>query len=167
MLLLISLPVIGILIAVLICRRNNFYDGWIGQSVLGCFFGFCVAIACFFAVSSFAEKVKVHHSHWTLYAMHDQSSVSGSFFLGSGSVGSETYYSFYYVDKDSVGTFYKPCKIVADNAVIYEEDRSNGELEVTIEQFANPMLNYISSPRRTFYYAFHIPRGSIAPRFIL
>jgi len=93
--------------------------------------------------------------------------VTGSFFLGSGSLDGKPCYTYYYIDKDSAGTFYVPRTIPVDNVTIYEEDRSDGELEVTVEVFLDPTLNLISAPYPSYYYAFHIPRGSIVQQFSL
>lgn len=167
MLLFICLPIIGLVFALIHCYREDFVEGFIGQSIVGILCGAVCALGISLLVMFNADTHRIHHSHWTLYAMHGSSSVSGTFLFGSGSVNGQQSYTYYYIDKDSTGTFYVPCTISGDNVSIYEEDRSDGELEVTVEVFVNPELYLISESSSTLYYAFHIPKGSIVQQFSL
>ena len=108
--------------------------------------------------------------HWTegetikLVSLRSGDSVSGSFFLGTGSIGTTQYY-FYYKE---AGRGYQPGRVeVADNVTIFEEKRQAGELKVYTSKFVNPSLEWVALNVEHHKYEFIIPEGSLKKNFVL
>lgn len=100
----------------------------------------------------------------TLVSLRNQTGVSGSFFLGTGTVDSEDYY-YYYVGSAEKG--YQPSKIEVDgNVTIFEEERADGELKTFSHEFTSDIFSLfgISIGKR---YEFRIPKGSLVQNFEL
>lgn len=90
-----------------------------------------------------------------IYAMQDNLTTGGSFFLGSGHIDDELKY--FYVEKTEFG--YSVTNVDADNAYIqYSNDRCH--LEKHTYTFNNWFVRLIAVPCST-RYVFYIPEGSI------
>jgi len=108
--------------------------------------------------------------HWTesettqLVSLRNSDSISGNFFIGTGSIGTTQYYFFY----KEAGQGYQPGKVaIKDNVVVFEEKRQNGELKVYTYQFVNPSLGWIAMDCQNQKYEFIIPEGSLKKNFVL
>jgi len=99
-----------------------------------------------------------------LVSLRNSDGISGNFFLGTGSIGTTQYYFFH----KEAGRGYRPGKVeVADNVVVFEEKRQNGELRAYTYQFVNPSLRWVAKDRKSQKYEFVIPEGSLKKNFVL
>jgi hypothetical protein len=108
---------------------------------------------------------------YRLVALRNTSSVGGTLILGTGYIGLEEYYQYFY-EYDG-GYVRGRLKVSAKDyhIVVYEEDRQDGVLfffgckEVTetpkITSFFSERIATQGSCKRFNRYEFHIPRGSI------
>lgn len=133
------------------------------MTVVGFFVGFIVAML----IGVFLPLQWVPLETRPLVNLRSNDGISGRFFLGSGTVGTTEYY-FYYTKNQDGG--FEPNKLSTDSnkIVIFEEDRSDGELRIYEDTFTNKILDYIaidlSSKRK---YEFHIPLESLTRDFHL
>lgn len=90
-----------------------------------------------------------------IYALQDNLTTEGSFFLGSGHINDELKY--FYVKETDVG--YTVCNVDADDSYIrYTTDRCH--IEKQSYKFSNDFVAAIAIPMSE-RYIFHIPDGSI------
>jgi hypothetical protein len=108
--------------------------------------------------------------HWTepetvqLVSLRNSDGISGHFFLGTGSINTTQYYFFY----KEVGKGYQPGKVkVADNVMVFEEKRQNGQLKIYTYQFANASLRWVAMDWPIHKYEFIIPERSLKKNFVL
>ena len=108
--------------------------------------------------------------HWklagtdTLVSLRNQAGVSGSFYLGTGTVDSHDYY-YYYVGSAEEG--YQPRRIKVDeNVTIFEEERTDGELKTFSREFKSDIYSLFGLTAGT-RYEFRIPKGSLKQHFLL
>lgn len=101
-------------------------------------------------------------SQLELVALQDNNGIHGDFFLGSGFIESELYYVFYYKYEDKEGAGFKTDRILAKNAIVYEQIRNDGL--VKIYKFSRGGFL-----RKTVFerYEIFIPKGSILRQFQL
>lgn len=115
-------------------------------------------------------KWSEHYSSTKLISMKDQNSMYGSFFLGSGQIGNEDYYKYYYEYDGGYkkGTLY-PNRLSGrmSEVIIFEEDRKDGELRVFKLEYSEAWHNFIFTETVSLRYEFHIPKGTIARGFEL
>lgn len=98
-----------------------------------------------------------------LISLRDSEGLSGSFFLGSGKIGTTPYYFFY----KKVGNGYQLGKVaVDDNVIVFEEKREDGQLKVYTRKFTNPSLRWIALTWPSHKHEFVIPEGSIKRNFL-
>lgn len=102
---------------------------------------------------------------WNLASLRDQSSVSGNFFLGIGSIDEVQYYT-YYVDHGNKQ--YSRDKIEVDDVLmINESDTIPPRLTRYVNVFNNPTYHLFAVDSLTERYEFTIPVGSIIKKFKL
>lgn len=108
--------------------------------------------------------------HWKLagtdilVSLRNQAGVSGSFYLGTGTVDSHEYY-YYYVGSAKEG--YQPRRIKVDeNVTIFEEERTDGELKTFSHEFNSDIFSLFGLTTGT-RYEFRIPNGSLKQNFLL
>lgn len=116
--------------------------------------GFALGVG-YFPAQTFMVEDTVH-----LAALRDNSTVRGSFFLGSGSIGQEQRY--FYMRK--VGDGFKQDSIAASEAIVYEQD---GEPRIVTYQsdFVNPMWYVIGLPSKSKDADIYVPVGSIVQNY--
>lgn len=140
----------------------------VGGSILGGFIGAIAgaAIASVFGLMAPLEPV-VRSETYHLVSLRNNDGVQGSFFLGSGSIGTEQYYFFY----QEAGDGFMPGKVLVDgNVTVYEEDRTNADLVASWTEYRHhPIDNFVIHWNAGSYtrYAFHVPRGAIQRNFTL
>ena len=103
-----------------------------------------------------------------LVSLRSNTETEGSLFLGSGNINGQEYYYFY----EALGNGgYRLSKIPArSNVTIFEEDRSDGLLEVSSAGHRNTMFFGLVELRASFQpdtTTFRVPRGSIQRNFVL
>jgi hypothetical protein len=138
-------------------------------SGVGCFFGglflyglaalliFCVIGAIFTPV---AKSDFVDQGYYEIYALKDNGGVSGSFFLGSGSVKSTMYY--YYLSEDNDG--YKIYKLDVNSASInYTNEKPKIEVFQTIDK--TKWLWWVGAFWAETKYVIYVPQDSIDMTF--
>ncbi|GEM_PF-5533823 len=100
-----------------------------------------------------------------LVSLRNSDTVSGSFFLGTGTVNGRECYVFFKV----VGSGFELAKLNAEAGVtVHEEDRGDGQLVRLETAFVDPQAHYwamLGEPETR--YAFYVPRGSIRRNFNL
>lgn len=114
-----------------------------------------------FTILSIANLLPTHteSTYGSLEAINDNSSVSGSFFLGSGSVNGRMVFSYYQKSGDS----YQLLQQDADRSLVKYTD-GIPTVEYLKDCSSIPSLESIcSSPRFIFY----VPRGSIQSNYNL
>lgn len=107
-------------------------------------------IGCFF------EPVSYTQTETPLIALKDNSTINGSFFLGCGSVGSETQYS--YAVNTEFGIEIKT--LPADEKIYFKYDEGTPAL-ITSKPVYSTLAEWISIPDDPTIYTFRIPKGSI------
>ena len=90
---------------------------------------------------------------YQLANLHDDTLTEGFFFLGTGSINEERCV-FYRYEEDGG---WKLDSVEADLAIIYEEERSDGELII----YKPTLLSWFWSIYYDDRYEFYIPEGSI------
>lgn len=172
--LIILLTVLGLIIGFLrgtkysdrsIIRLNMFFQS-LGGLIIGAVSGFLVTLILSLFVKH--DRVPVKVDRVDIHAMSDGSSLSGSFFLGSGSIDGREYY-YYYETLDNGG--FKQRKVPVDIAIIFEHaDIENGRVEMfnTVLPddhwavgWAFRGCNCANDLNLYKLYEFHIPKGSI------
>ena len=166
-------PFVFVLIFIIFSWRN-FYDNLVNDFLEYCMTTLTLA---FFAALAFALGILlalaiglVVPSQWAgpettnLVSLRNSDGISGHFFLGTGSIGNTQYYFFY----KEAGQGYKPGKVeVANNVIVFEDKREDGQLKTYTRQFINPLFKWIAIDRLKHRYEFIIPEGSLKKNFSL
>lgn len=163
--------IVGVILGRNIGRPNTPPDigNTISGGVFGVLLGAVASLVVTVVIGSFlARPVWVRTNVTELVSLRsDDHQIKGTFFLGSGSIGDNTWY-FYYA---KVGGGYQPKKLVADEKVtIFEDNTKNPSLVQFTKcdhgRFNNRLYFY---PIFTdeYKYEFHIPPGAIRRNFIL
>ncbi len=140
-------------------RGARFLAGLVGSVM-----GIAVSVIISTLIIHLAPTETVVYSHVELVALKDNTSgVSGSFFIGSGTIQTRSYYFFYARNQD--GSYYQD-KVSTESANIYEEDRTDGALKTYVRR---PQGNwrYFCLFEKRYTYCFYIPKGSIPHQFRL
>ena len=137
--------------------------------LLGLFLGAVVGLMAGAGVASVVGSRHPQHMVLTetvpLVTLRNADGVAGSFFLGTGSVESVPYY-FYYKPSGDGG--YKQDRLQSSaNVTVYEEDRTDGALEVYERKFVDPSDERWGADGGHAEYKFRIPRGSLKKQFRL
>jgi hypothetical protein len=166
--------VITILIAVLIwegvCARWYVRKVDATECALAATFGgaivFAVTVMVATGLGAIAPKQTVLSFTYPLVALRSQDAVSGSFFLGSGQIGSDLYYSWYEGMQDG-GLV--PHRIIASTRTrIYEEATSAPELRVYVDVLREGWWRrFVLDQDQEQTITFHIPIGSVKRGFSL
>jgi hypothetical protein len=101
-----------------------------------------------------------------LASLRGSDSLSGSFFLGCGSIGTTPHYVYYQCTKDG-GYEYARKRADTGDAFVYEEDRTDGILEVVTYRPPAWMRGWLVFWEVNHVWNFHIPKGSIQRSFSL
>lgn len=99
-----------------------------------------------------------HSESKTIYSVFNESSTSGSFFIGIGEFGSDRYYYYYHKTKD--GLTRKKIKNDSGSRV-YIKEGSDGTPKLTKKYYtfdSNWIFTIDDPPTK---YIFHVPEGSV------
>ncbi len=141
------------------------YDGMIG---LGIFVFFAINLIGFMIAGAIGSATLFNGEHdtrtaitntETLQALAVDSSVSGHFFLGSGTVDGKRVLNYITVKSDDTGTYSEVKQIKATDVRIYQ-DSDEPRLDTRNTYFSNPAVWPGEYPAGTDYF-FHVPAGSI------
>ena len=128
---------------------------------LGCMVGFLIATV----VGAFVPKHSVLIETTSMMAMKDQSTVSGSFFLGSGSIDGKWKYAFYTIGKDKS---IKLQTVDVGEAMVFEDGEENPRVERYGKEFDEENWKYFAiGCDCANHYEFHVPKGSLTNQFKL
>ncbi|MFH0969270.1 MAG: hypothetical protein V1804_02070 [Patescibacteria group bacterium] len=139
------------------------------SGIMGLIIGGMVALFVMFAVVSMSPSEQKYEEldRVELVALNNSRSTEGAFFLGSGRIESIPYYFFYYQLPDGGK---KLGKLIAENATVYEEKRTNAYMArvsgKTIRKKTR-ILSWLLIPEsllhgtRSSSYALHVPEGTI------
>lgn len=125
---------------------------------------FIAIIVLVFSSGIFPSELQLHQESSILSIKHENS-IEGTFFLGSGSIDSETYY-FYLQQREDGGIKYS--KINTSDAILYETE-DNFRIERWRKEYKNPIIRriFIAPVLANDEVRFYIPEGSILYNFIL
>lgn len=98
---------------------------------------------------------------YELVALRDNIGMSGSFFLGTGSIDQEITYFFYRKE----GTGFKADKV--SNAVIFEDEETQPYVQKYDSEFKNSFWDIFVFPMKEYPTEIHIPKGSILQNYTL
>lgn len=142
----------------------------VAKFVFMCFATVISSVACFcviFCVTGLLsllipENKQNIELEWSknIIALKDNSSASGSFFIGSGYVNDELYY--YYVSEGKHG--YEMKKLEADQCYIIYDNNVHSIEFWEAKSFKNKAYNIFAIPTER-YYVFRVPEGSITNEF--
>lgn len=152
--------IIGLIVGIVI-SINDYCDFWEGVgitvlvTILGVMISFFIMMPVSAIADSCADKTWSTVEDSDIYALQDNLTTEGSFFLGSGHINDELKY--FYVKETDVG--YTVCNVDADDSYIrYTTDRCH--IERQTYEFTNGFVKLIAFPISD-RYIFHIPDGSI------
>lgn len=131
---------------------------------IGVTLAFLIGAAVGFAISLCLPKDYVYEkATFELESIKDNSSISGSFFLGSGNINGTMSYAFYYKNSDNE---YRLQTVQSDKAVIIYTDSIPVLEEYTLRMVKNnwSILGMYDGRKE---YKFKIPPGSIKNSFNL
>jgi len=159
-------PILLAIIAVIVwIRYRKSSDDPAGPAMF-IFVGVMLGLLIGVLAGNFIPKYKVVSNTVKIVSLRNGDGITGSFFLGSGSIGSEQYY-FYY---KKVGNGYQQGKLMADDKVtVFEEERKDGEIRIYVSNFVSKSYFWVAFPVCMFEpkYEFHIPNGSLKMNFTL
>lgn len=174
MLTIICCAMLGLYVGFINTRKNPESKNWEywGNCILGVMVGALVGmiLACIFSTFLGDKQVQQNEYNKTeIVALTDNSQLSGSFFLASGSVGQEECYKFY---SKTVGGGKKFDSLPAKDVIIYEENRNDAYISQiqTTENYPKikqgiylfiPKFLIYSGSHLTGQYAIHVPKGTI------
>lgn len=102
---------------------------------------------------------EVLKEEYELHAIVDNSEITGSFFLGCGSVGEDKYYS--YIIETERGKTVETLKIDGINDIYFKDTVETPMLKYYESELEKDWWNWFSISAGDNYYVFHIPEGSI------
>lgn len=112
----------------------------------------------------------VQERHINLYSLSNNTQISGSFFLGCGSISEKPVFYFYYGDPIYSPNSKALSYVYANDSIIYE-DLKDGEAPYLVIAFTEPRRPFPgtveSSKCRIVQYEFHVPQNSINQTFNL
>jgi hypothetical protein len=143
---------------------------FIGSFVFGGVFtlfvaGLCAGAAVLIGLAFDTHSVEISRSK--LVSIRDKDGISGTFFLGTGQIGSDQYY-FYYEQRQDGG--FRPGKVKSNDGVrVYEEARQDAELVTFTWELNKSWAKWVALPinRGGYVYDFHVPQGTIRTGFTM
>jgi hypothetical protein len=158
--------IIGILTGIIIAIVSNYRNGWtdfidyfldsILYGLLGFAFGGLIAFSLPMSTETKSESYNIE-------SLSDNSSISGNFFIGCGSINGVMKYSFYYSNKD----YYKLMQIDCEDAIVkYSEDSPR---IIIYEDEPLPKLINLFALDADFnrHYEICVPKGTIKNNYTL
>lgn len=112
------------------------------------------------------QEINEQASHEaSLATLRSSQGISGSFFLGSGSIGSDMYYFYYESDG---GNRYSPRQRRAGGGVyVYEEDRKDASVQIFEWHFKRNWMRFFAFGPEGETTRFRVPKGSILQGYVL
>lgn len=137
------------------------YDGWIEEIFLGGIIGaLCGLIPAAIIVIMLAVPLTTTESRKTpIAALGDGSSISGRFYLGSGTIDEKMVFN-YYADN---GGSYSLMQAGAEISSIVEDDGKYVETSVKV----TPSRWYTFGMETVTHVTFHVPKNSVKNNYIL
>lgn len=163
----ITIIVFAVLIGVLVVATtwdyiDDFSDYFIAfmQFLLGAIFG-CI-IGALVALILPAKEQEIKYTH-RLEALQDGNRVSGSFFLGCGTIDGKMQYVYYYESPDG----YRMNQIGYDEVVIKYSDE-NPRIDIyKMEPIKGKFINLFAIDMLTERNVIYVPKGTIKQNFTL
>lgn len=142
---------------------RGFMDYFMGLMLGACvaFLAAVPAVGLAFLLGLMFESHAVKTGQSNLAAIRDKDSVSGQFFLGSGSIEGSPYYFYYRLGKDGG---LRPGKVKASSGVVvYEERRADAILITYRFELDQPWAWIIAAPVSAggSSYEFRVPEGTV------
>lgn len=122
-------------------------------------------ISLFVFTSCHTETQWKNITETTLLSMRTSESITGSFFLGCGTIDSNLYYIYW--THDEIGIQPHRLGAYSSNVFVIEEDRFDGFLIYKELQPVHQSMWNLSFSDYQNRYEFHIPKGSLIREFIL
>lgn len=142
---------------------------------MGMAFCFGGAIAAVFGllitlpIYSFAAKSVDDTPAWTqqLVSLRSADGASGSFFLGSGRIDSELYYTWYERLRD--GAIVSHRMVARGDVLVYEQDRIDAQLSGWHRHFTHAWVRWfaLDMDEDIYVYTFYVPNGTVRQGFSL
>lgn len=155
--------VISLLITITIVTIFVWLDGWDDELI---FLGFFIALGSmlFFVILSFAfETEPTKLEEISIYALKDNNSVQGEFFLATGYVDEKMYY--FYTTKDEEG-FLQINKVSVDDGKIKETDISEPKVIVYGERYKSKFARFMFGEfNNEKVYKFIVPKNTVTTEF--
>jgi len=166
----IGVAAIGFLLA--LSSIDDWRKEWwliIPRGIFGIFIGGLIGLLLSLIFSGIPPTEYQLSQEIQLVSLKDEGNiVSGSFFLGCGSV--ETIPCYFYYTPVGHDIYQMKSVKVTDRVFICEEDRTDGVLKIYAPKFINKAYRWLSDDsflEGQERYEFHIPKGSIMQKFSL
>ncbi len=147
--------------------KNKIEDLLLTSFVLG-MVGACLGLIVAIALTTVADTNYVQVKTVPLVAMKDKQIISGSFFLGSGYIGSKLVYRYMAEEETNLeGKAYRAGQVDANRIRVIETDMEQPKLIYANKVISNPKLRlWALSPGSKYPKLFYIvvPVGSIVDR---
>ncbi|MEN2765755.1 hypothetical protein [Ornithinibacillus xuwenensis] len=159
-----------IVIALVVGVCKGVYDGWdLGDkliySILCSLGGLCIGVFVYLGYMGLViylfDTESVKYDEKQVYALQDNNSINGNFFLGSGSVEGEMKY--YYMIETGRGLQMQSAS--ANHSFINETDNDTPKVELYKEEFKNDFIQWLSPAWYITEYEFTIPIDSVKQNF--
>lgn len=127
--------------------------------LIGIVFGLIVSLV----LGALVPEQFVYRSTTKLASLRSNDGVRGSFWLGSGHIGTTPYYFFY----KEAGGGYQPGQVAVENynVTVIEEGRTDGELRTYVTECSRSMRWFVICGEPRVRYEFHVPEGSLKRGF--
>lgn len=113
---------------------------------------------------AFPEKVIYKTESIPIYAMKDNLTSKGRFFLGSGSTDEDIYYYYFAETKDGAKEIHK---ISSDDIKIYEDENDKPYIKTEYKRCSNDIARFFFLDPGKEITSIHIPKDSINYQFSL
>lgn len=164
MLTLLLITAIGGIIGYYLSKKNNTDYG---TKVFNIFVGLLLSlvVASFIAITIGKTMPTVEQTDRVELAnVSNNTTISGKFFLGSGSISEVMHYHYFYEDNGG----YRYDKLsVEDDVMIFEEDLEDAYLLIKKDECVNKFSWFGVCKSGDSSYEFHIPAGSILKEYSL
>lgn len=153
---------IGIVVAGIFFIREMGGYGVVPGILIGAIAGMVIGVLANVIALPFMGATRHVEAH-DLQSIGAASGISGSFFLGIGTVDSTTEY--HYFVKTADGGFQEK-SIETDYATVYETDETP-HLDITWDDPSNQWLGIFAAHMSDEHYNFYVPRGSVVQNYTL
>lgn len=138
----IILGIVGVIAGFIIGYLGDYYrdlaNGFLGACI-GTLAGLAVALLLSVVIDVGSDKQEYIASRHSLYALQDNSGVSGSFFLGSGFINGDMVYT--YLVKETRGLTMKSTNV--DKVHIQESDNGKPSIVIYNKEYTNSFVRLL------------------------